>query len=85
MARTLAMWNEALKEWNQKRGGKWTIPRKGSAEYEEVMAILNKKGGIPPIAPVEKPPTEYHPGKFSKQPEKPFKSWLVKHFEKKAY
>ena len=88
MARTLAMWNEALKEWNASHGGKWTIPRKGSAEYEQVMAIVNKKAGHPSKESQPKdeqpkdevPPTEYHPGKFVKP--SPFKSWLVRHFEK---
>ena len=79
------MWNEALREWNAARGG-WRIPKKGTAEYEEVMAILNKKGGHPEKkAPAMKPPTEIHPGKESTQPEKPFKTWLLKHFEKHRF
>lgn len=31
---------EALKHWNSKRGGKYTIPRKGTEEYEEVRALM---------------------------------------------
>lgn len=33
-------WIEALKHWNSKNGGKYVIPRKGSAEYEEVRALM---------------------------------------------
>ena len=30
---------EALKEYNAKSGKKWCIPKKGTAEYNEVMRI----------------------------------------------
>lgn len=33
-------WIEALKKWNE-GSSKWCIPRKGTKEYEEVMAIKN--------------------------------------------
>lgn len=33
-------WVEALKEWNSKRGGKYFIPKKDSAEYLEVKALM---------------------------------------------
>lgn len=35
-------WVEALKVWNGKKGGTWCIPRKGSAEYDEVRAIMDR-------------------------------------------
>lgn len=35
----MASWVAALKEWNARKGGCWCIPRKGTAEYEEVKAI----------------------------------------------
>jgi len=38
-------WVEALKAWNAKHGGKYTIPRKGTKEHAEVMAIMH--GGAP--------------------------------------
>ena len=33
-------WVEALKIWNQKKGGPWCVPRKGSEEHAEVMKIV---------------------------------------------
>ena len=33
-------WIQALQEWNKDK--KWSIPKKGSAEYNEVMEIKNK-------------------------------------------
>lgn len=30
----------ALMEWNKKKGGKFIIPKKGSAEYDEVKSLL---------------------------------------------
>ena len=32
-------WLMALKHWNEKRDGKYMIPKKGTTEYDEVMAI----------------------------------------------
>jgi hypothetical protein len=32
-------WLEALKYFNKHKGGKYSVPKKGSAEYEQVMAI----------------------------------------------
>jgi len=34
-------WIQALKHWNDKKGGKYTIPKKGSKEHAEVMKIMN--------------------------------------------
>jgi hypothetical protein len=36
-------WLEALKAWNSKKGGKYTIPKKGSAEYDEVKKLMYGK------------------------------------------
>jgi len=36
----MATWIEALKAWNAKKGGKYMIPKKGSAEYDEVRALM---------------------------------------------
>lgn len=34
-------WIEALKKWNAEREGqKWSIPRKGTPEHEQVMKIM---------------------------------------------
>ena len=34
-------WIEALKVWNGKRNvGMWCVPKKGSQEYDEVIAIM---------------------------------------------
>ena len=35
-------WFNALKEWNNKKGGKWVIPKKGSKEYNEIKALMKK-------------------------------------------
>ena len=35
-------WLKALKEWNAKKGGKYTIPKKGSPEYDAVKKIQSK-------------------------------------------
>lgn len=36
----MATWIEALKAWNAKKGGKYMIPKKGTAEYDEVRALM---------------------------------------------
>ena len=33
-------WFNALKEWNNKKGGKWVIPKKGSSDYNEVKKLM---------------------------------------------
>ena len=33
-------WIEALKAWNKKQGGKYTIPRKGTQGHKEVKAMM---------------------------------------------
>lgn len=38
-------WIQALKAWNQKNGGKWCIPKKGTADYNEVKKLMTKKKG----------------------------------------
>ena len=47
-------WIEALKEYNAKHGGKYTIPRKGTAEYDAVRALMG-----PADAKVSMPKKEY--------------------------
>ncbi len=46
-------WIEALKRWNAGRGGKYTVPKRGSAEYEEVKKLM---GEAPMTAKVAKAP-----------------------------
>ena len=48
-------WILALKEWNQKKGGAWCVPRKGSEEHRQVMKLM---GGTPKKAPVKKAPKQ---------------------------
>jgi len=36
-------WLEALKSWNSKKGGKYTVPKKGSKEHAQVVKLM--KGG----------------------------------------
>lgn len=33
-------WMEALKAWNNKKGGKYSIPKKGTKEYNEVKEMM---------------------------------------------
>jgi hypothetical protein len=33
-------WMEALKAWNKKKGGKYSIPKKGTSDYNEVKAMM---------------------------------------------
>tara|TARA_R110001592_G_scaffold346446_1_gene639058 strand:- start:153 stop:266 length:114 start_codon:yes stop_codon:yes gene_type:complete len=35
-------WIEALKSWNKKKGGKYSIPKKGTKEHAEVKALMKK-------------------------------------------
>jgi hypothetical protein len=35
-------WLNALREWNKKKGGKYTIPKKGTPEYLEVKKLQEK-------------------------------------------
>ena len=34
------IWMEALKAWNKKKGGKYSIPKKGTKEYNEVKDMM---------------------------------------------
>lgn len=36
----MTTWISALKAWNAKHGGKYRIPKKGTAEYDEVRALM---------------------------------------------
>jgi|TARA_R110000850_G_scaffold146406_3_gene268559 hypothetical protein len=31
---------EALKAWNKKKGGKYKIPKKGTADYNEIKKMM---------------------------------------------
>jgi len=45
----MSFWIESLKYWNSRREGKYMIPKKGTAEYNEVKAIMDqmkKRGKI---------------------------------------
>jgi hypothetical protein len=33
-------WFQALKKWNDKKGGKWSIPKKGSSDYNEIKSLM---------------------------------------------
>ena len=35
-------WIDALKVWNKGKGGSWCIPKKGSADYDAVRAIMER-------------------------------------------
>lgn len=35
-------WIQALKIWNQQKGGKYIVPKKGTKEHAEVKAIMDK-------------------------------------------
>ena len=37
-------WIEALKQWNASRGGRYTIPKKGSPEHAEVKELMQGSG-----------------------------------------
>jgi hypothetical protein len=41
-------WIEALKEYNAKHGGKYVIPRKGTAEYDAVRALMGSSAASEP-------------------------------------
>jgi hypothetical protein len=49
----MTKWIQALKIWNQKKGGAWCVPRKGSEEHRQVMELM---GGTP--ASVKKAPVK---------------------------
>jgi hypothetical protein len=48
-------WVEAVKAWNAKHGGKYHIPRKGTAEHAEVMAMMGSGAGAGAGARSESP------------------------------
>jgi len=47
-------WSEALKEFN--KGKKWSVPRKGTEEYNAVRKIMSDGASAPAAAPKEKKP-----------------------------
>ena len=36
-------WITALKKWNEKNGGAWCVPKKGTKDYDEVRALMGAK------------------------------------------
>lgn len=50
-------WIEALKHWNSKNGGKYVIPKKGTAEYDAVRALMGTSE--PASAEIRMPKKEY--------------------------
>lgn len=57
-------WVDALKQWNA-GSGKWCIPKKGTAEYDAVRALMGEKEAKAPKA--EKAPKEAKAPKASLQ------------------
>jgi hypothetical protein len=64
-------WVEALKQYNA--GKKWSVPRKGSPEYAEVMKIMGKEAPAAAAAPAAAPaaPAEKKPRKPRERKVKP--------------
>ena len=44
-------WLDALKQWNASHGGRYTIPKKGSEEYNQVRVLQGIES--PPPSPPE--------------------------------
>lgn len=40
-------WLDALKQWNASHGGRYTIPKKGSEEYNAVRALQGASSPTP--------------------------------------
>jgi hypothetical protein len=45
-------WITALKKYNEKKGGSWCVPKKGSAEYEKVKSLMTSGNKIIDDTPV---------------------------------
>jgi hypothetical protein len=45
-------WIKALKKYNDKKGGSWCVPKKGSAEYEKVKSMMTSVDKIIDNTPV---------------------------------
>jgi hypothetical protein len=45
-------WITALKKYNEKKGGSWCVPKKGSAEYEKVKSLMTSGNKIIDNTPV---------------------------------
>ena len=54
----MTAWIDALREWNGKNGGMWCLPRKGTKEHAEVMAIVANKKAAPKAEPKAAPKAE---------------------------
>jgi len=44
-------WLEALKQWNTEKGGRYTIPKKGTPEYEAVRSLQGTQNPTDPTDP----------------------------------
>lgn len=44
-------WITALKKWNENKGGPWCVPKKGSADYDAVKALMSGSASAPAPAP----------------------------------
>jgi len=64
-------WSEALKQYNQ--GKSWVIPRKGTKEYDDVMAIMKANKDSQATTQAPEPTT---PAPAKKEPKK--KTTVVK-------
>lgn len=51
-------WLEALKQWNEEKGGRWTIPKKGTPEYEAVKGYQVRASPDLPLSQTEDEPDE---------------------------
>jgi len=76
-------WIEALKAWNAKHGGKYTIPRKGTKEHAEVVHLMHKMGEMHHS---RASPKEHHSRASPKAHAKPetFIQEVVSHMKKGA-
>ena len=69
-------WVEALKVWNEKKGGKWCVPRKGSPEHAEVMKIIGSEK-----KPAEKKEVSVKPAEKKPIAKKPTREQVLKAME----
>ena len=68
----MTAWIDALREWNGKKGGMWCLPRKGTKEHAEVMALVASKKAAPKAEskPAPKAESKAEPKKKEPKPKK---------------
>ena len=89
-------WIEALRLWNtEHNAGKWCVPRKGSAEHAQVMALMGKgkveaKAAPPKVKKMAKKPIAISEGEeidvmkeFEDEKRMKIRSFLAKMMEKR--